>query len=76
MYGEEVIIPQIWACYELGLFFLPQLYRENPDEYLAEDVEEEVPADPKSPVAEMPSAPILKKEKAVKVVKEAVRKSI
>lgn len=47
------------------------LYRENPDEYLAEDVEEEVPADPKSPVAEMPSAPILKKEKAVKVVKEA-----
>ena len=49
-----------------------QLYRENPDEYLAEDQEEEIPADPKSPeIVEAVAAPA-KKEKVAKVAKDAV----
>jgi len=51
-----------------------QAYRANPDEYLAEDNEEEAPP---TPVPEAmpaePVMPVLKKEKAAKPAKDQVR---
>lgn len=64
------VADDVHVCSVYRVYSGVQLYRENPDEYLAEDLDEEVVPDPKSPTAPVAVA---KKERAAKVVKDQVK---
>lgn len=66
MNTESLLLYLTWLSAAIGVS-LVQLCRENPDDYLAEDQEEEVVVDPKSP-----DIVSVKKEKAPKIVKDQV----